>query len=373
MMKFRLVDTKKKKIEDEKLSEELEKAKKVREAIRLRKLKKKQERRQERKKHNLEYYLTKAGIVLEPRKVVKRVFNVSVVINLLLSAYIVYYFSTHEGFTMTYIIIMMIILWVILFAGLIFVVWLLLFILLDLKMLKRKLDLEEVLPDFLQLTASNVKSGMPIDQSLWYAVRPRFGILANEIEIVAKETMSGVDLDEALKKFSAKYDSPTLKRTISLMIEGIRAGGEIADLIMKIATDIQDTKIMKKEMAASVTTYVIFIGFATILASPFLFGLAGQLIVIIKSLTAGMDLGAAASGGSIGISLKGGGISIRDFRIFSIVMLTITSTMSAAIISTIQKGNVKEGIKYIPMFVIITLILYFVVSFGIEKLFSGMF
>ena len=68
---------------------------------------------------------------------------------------------------------------------------------------------------------------MTIDKALWYAVRPKFGVLANEIETVAKETMKGEDLKIALQKFADKYDSILLKRSISLLSEGIDAGGEI--------------------------------------------------------------------------------------------------------------------------------------------------
>jgi len=55
---------------------------------------------------------------------------------------------------------------------------------------------------------------MTIDRALWYAVRPRFGVLANEIEIVAKETMRGQDLKIALQNFADKYDSILLKNKI---------------------------------------------------------------------------------------------------------------------------------------------------------------
>lgn len=371
-MKFRLIKSRKKKPEDEKVKQQIDEAKKRREIYKLKKKKEKEKKRLQRKRHKLSYFLTKAGIFVDARKVSKRVFNIAIALNIMISAYLIYYFSTNMGYQLTYIILIIVGLWIFAFAVILFVLWMLLYVILDFKMMKRRLELEAVLPDFLQLTAANIKAGMPVDQALWYAVRPRFGILANEIELVAKETMSGEELDDALRKFSEKYDSTTLRRAISLIIEGIRAGGEIAELVMKISSDIQETKIMKKEMAASVTTYVIFIGFATVLASPFLFGLAGQLISIVKDLAGSMDMSSVA-GSQLGISITGGGLKLQDFKIFSVVMLTVTSFFSAAIISTIQKGNIKEGIKFIPIFIITTLALYFIVSWGMARIFSGIF
>jgi len=235
------------------------------------------------------------------------------------------------------------------------------YIAVDLKIFRRKVDIEEVLPDFLQLTASNINAGMTIDKALWYAVRPRFGVLAKEIEVVAKETMGGVDLKVALERFASRYDSLILKRAISMINEGVEAGGKIGDLLNRVAANIQEQKSLMKEMSANVTTYVIFITFATVAAAPLLFALSGVLIEVVQNL--GSALGGTtnvASSVGIALSFSGTGVSQTDFRIFATVSLVITSFFSAMMVSTIKKGNVKSGIRYIPVFIAISLALYFI-------------
>ena len=81
------------------------------------------------------------------------------------------------------------------------------------KKFKKRLELEFVLADYLQLVAANLNAGMPIDQALWYAVRERFGVLAEEVEIVARKVMGGVDLEDALIGFAKSYDSDILKKS----------------------------------------------------------------------------------------------------------------------------------------------------------------
>jgi pilus assembly protein TadC len=243
-----------------------------------------------------------------------------------------------------------------------------LYIFVDLKIFRRKVDIEDVLPDYLQLTASNIKAGMTIDRALWYAVRPRFGVLAKEIELVAKETMRGEDLKTALQKFADKYESILLKRSINLLIEGIDAGGEIGGLLNKIAANIQENKIMQKEMAANITTYVIFISFATIAAAPVLFALSGMLVQVLTGF--GTSLGgmtSAAASAGLGLSFSGSGIKYADFRIFAITSLLITSFFSAVIIATIKKGSAKMGLKYIPIFMFITVSLYLIIDLALGK------
>lgn len=311
------------------------------------------------RKHKIKDYFERAGFFIDPSSMSKKIFNLCVIINLALSAFLIYHFSITYGITWTTILASIAALWILVFIVLIFIIWAVFYLVVDLKIFKRKVDIEDVLSDYLQLTASNIKAGMTIDRALWYAVRPRFGVLANEIETVAKETMRGEDLKAALQKFSAKYDSILLKRSISILIEGIEAGGEIGNLLNKIAINIEENKIMRQEMAANVTTYIIFISFATIAAAPVLFALSGVLIKVITNLGSSLSgMGSASSAAGFGITFANTGIDYKDFRIFAIVCLLITSFFSAMIISTIKSGNAKLGLKNIPIFMAITVVLF---------------
>ena len=249
--------------------------------------KKKKNKKQVKRKFHL--LIEKSGIAIDSKKVSKIIFNVAVVINLLISAYLLYKFSFGEKYTVAYILVVMIFLWVLIFGATLLLLWLIFYVIIDLRIYQRRVGIEEVFPDFLQLTSANIRAGMPIDQALWHAIRPNFGVLAKEMEDVAKETMSGTDLEEALHEFAFRYDSNVLKRSISLLTEGLDAGGEIGELLDRISTNIQESKMMQKEMAASVTTYAIFIGFASVVAAPFLLALSSQLLVIIKEIVSSID------------------------------------------------------------------------------------
>lgn len=313
------------------------------------------------RKQKLKIYLQKAGIDVELGRLTRIIFDFAIIVNLGLSAYLIYHFSTTWGITWGTIAAAMAALWVLIFIALILLLWVFFYFMLDLKIFKRKVLIEDVLADYLQLTAANIRAGMTVDKALWYAVRPRFGVLAKEIEIVAKETMSGVDLKEALEKFAAKYDSMVLKRSINLLIEGLDSGGEIGDLLNRIANNIQEQKLMFREMAANVTTYAIFITFSSIVAAPFLFALSGSLIGVIRGIsgTLGTLTNAAVSSG-LPLTFGQVGITTSDFRIFSILSLIIGSTFSAMVISTIKKGEIRSGVKYIPIFVITAVSLYLI-------------
>ena len=339
----------------------------------FRKAQQKKAMAQERKLR-LKLYIERAGFEISTSRLNKIFFNAAILINFAISGFLVYYFSVTYGITWGTIVASLVVLWVFIFILLIIALWVMFYLAVDLKIFRRKVDIEEVLPDFLQLTASNINAGMTIDRALWFAVRPRFGVLAKEIENIAKDTMSGADLKSALEKFASKYDSNILKRAVSMINEGIEAGGKIGDLLNRVALDIRDQKSMVREMSANVTTYVIFIVFATVVAAPFLFAMSGVLMDVVSNLSSSLGgAGNAAISAGIPLTFSGTGISRTDFNIFAITSLVMTSFFSAIMTSTIKKGNAQSGVKFIPIYISISLSLYFVAQILAGKLISLFF
>ncbi|HLG24179.1 MAG TPA: type II secretion system F family protein [Candidatus Nanoarchaeia archaeon] len=327
------------------------------------KAKKDGQQKKHERKLRFKFYLEIAGLETDLSGLFRIIFYGVIFLNILISFYLLYFFSFSYGISWNTITWSLLSLWTLFFALFLLIAWVMFYVFVDVKIYRRKTDIEEVFPDFLQLTASNINAGMPIDRALWFAVRPRFGVLAKEIEVVAKETMSGSDLKLALEKFTLRYDSVILKRSISMINEGIDAGGRIGDLLNRIAIDIQDQKAMSKEMSANVTTYVIFITFATIVAAPFLFALSGILINVVGSISTAFDsTTSAVVSANLPLSFSGAGVSKSDFRTFAVFSLTLTSFFSAIMVAIIKKGNAKSGIKYIPIFIAVSLFLYFLAS-----------
>jgi pilus assembly protein TadC len=314
-----------------------------------------------------EKILRKAGLETDVWQYRKALFYLSLIITGI--AFVsIFTLSIIQGYSLQYLIVASVSLWTVGLAGVWLIIQLVASFILDLRIDKRRREVEAVLPDFLQLTAANIGAGMPIDRALWYAVRPRFGVLAKEIETVAKHVLTGEDLDKALMNFTKQYDSVLLKRSINLLLEGISAGSHVADLLHKISVDIQDQRILQQEMAANVMTYVIFIGFAAVLAAPILFGLATQLLVVIGSI-----VGNIGGGGSTGMfNISQDAISLGDFRIFSLVVLTGSATISSLIIGVIQSGDSKRGLRLIPVFVAVSIALYLISASAFAALFGGL-
>ncbi|MBU0535623.1 MAG: type II secretion system F family protein [Nanoarchaeota archaeon] len=240
---------------------------------------------------------------------------------------------------------------------------------LDLIIFKRTKEIEDILPEFLQFVGGNLRGGMSFDRALWNAIRPRFGVLANEVEIAAKKVMTGEDVEDALFEFTKKYDSAMLRRSFDLIIEGMKSGGRIVYLIDKVIENINEAKTLKKEMSASVTSYVIFITFIVLAIAPGLFALSFQLLTIISSF-AGQLGGSTGGSSALPINLSEVSINPADFVNFSKLALGVIAVFSSMIVSLISRGNIKSGLKYIPVFIIVTLINYQVFLWLLTMMFA---
>ncbi len=247
------------------------------------------------------------------------------------------------------------------------------YIYLDLRIFNRTKKMEEVLPDFLRLVSENLKGGMPFEKSLWSAIKPEFGILSQEVRLAAKKVMTGTDVDVAVIEFTCKYDSPMLKRSFDLIIEGMKGGGRIADVIDRVIDTIEETKELKAEMTATNLSYIIFIVIIVVLVAPGLFTLSFQFLTILQNLA--QRVGDAGTVASAGLPISFGNVSVdpQKFSSFSRYALMIISLFAGMIISLISKGSIKGGIKFVPLLFLGSQIVYFIGMKVANSLFAGFF
>ncbi len=319
-------------------------------------------------------YLLKAGIVDVPYTIFGTLFWLSIIP----VAYIFifygwsYILSLHLNVALEFIFALL--LWFALHSAVITAIILAIYFYIDLKIFNRTKKIEEVLPDFLRMVSENLKGGMPFEKALWSSIRPEFGILANEIRLSAKKVITGQDVDDALKSFTEKYDSPILRRSFDLITEGIKGGGKIAETIDRVIDTIEETKELKSEMAATNLSYVIFVAVIVLFVAPGLFALSFQFLTVLQGISE--KVGSASGGveaGSAGLPISFGNISVQPgvFQSFSTNALLVISFFAALMISIIQTGTIKGGVKYVPMLMIGSYVMYHLLMFAATSVFSG--
>ena len=248
---------------------------------------------------------------------------------------------------------------------------------LSMKTEDRKNKLETSLPDFLALVDSNIKAGMPLDQAMWYSAKPEFGLLSVEIRQIIKIAFSGQSLEVSLVALGSRFDSKIFKRTLSLLKQASATGGEVTHVLEKTADDVRNSLIMKKDIAASLIIYEIFVLFAAVVGTPFLFAVATKLIEVFEKITpATNSLSSSGAGGALGsfsgASISGPLIHSSEFFWFAMPVMFVTALVSSFIVSVIRTGSRSQGTKYFPFVLIITYVVYFIVNSLITGLFSSL-
>ena len=313
---------------------------------------------------NLRKYLLKAGFNDVPYKFFGVLFYVSALITTLI--FIAFIYPYLKKFSLFEIYIYSFLGWFVvqLFFATLFIM--LVYFYLDLKIYYRTKKMEEQLPDFLQILSANLKGGMTFEGALWAAVKPRFNVLGSEMAKASKKVMTGYEVSKALIELSDKYDSLMLRRTVDLMISEVESGGNVAELIDRLVDNLKETKALKNEMSASAIAYVIFISVIVVVICPLLFALSFRLLNLTLNLVSQIS-STTQRVGTLTFLFSKSNVNPDDFKLFSIVAILLISFFSSLIVSIVEKGDIKGGVKYIPIYIFgsISFYLFFMKILGI--------
>lgn len=319
-------------------------------------------------KPHLSRYLSSAGVYKSPYYYLGTLFYVTLAITLLIMFLLIYpkiiefsaaKFSHNVGSMMVGILVFFG--WLIIQLVLYVVLFLLSYFFLDLKIYRRVNEIEAMLPEYLTLVSTNLKGGIGLEASLWGSIKPKFGVLSHEMTLVSKEVMTGSDVEEALAHFGEKYKSAEIRRIIGLIISEFEIGGRISDILDDVITHLKNTRKLRQQMAASVISYVIFISMIVGVIAPILFALSYNLLSFVSAFVA--QVGASMSSGNApsfmaGMSLEG--VDPSGFKIFGYIATGTIAFISSVIVSIIERGDIKGGVKYIPIYLIVSLLVYHV-------------
>lgn len=244
--------------------------------------------------------------------------------------------------------------------------------LLSMSIENRAKSVESVLPDFLLMTASNLKAGMPIEQAMIYSSKKEFGILSKDVKEIMKKTYGGTSSEDALKELSGRFKSRALSRVVDLITQAMQSGGELGPILLATANDVRESITLRKDASASLMQYQIFLIFAASLGTPFLFATADKLIGVFESQQISAPAGGSAMFTTMPINISKLPISSAEFGYFSLAMMVVTTLISSLILGAIKSGDEKDGLKYFIPMLAIAYILYFALLIVFTSIFKGM-
>lgn len=241
----------------------------------------------------------------------------------------------------------------------------------QLKKMEALRKMEAAFPEFLELMSSNLRAGMTIDKAMLLSSREEFAPLDKEILQLGKDLVTGREIEKALNDMASRIKSEKIQKTLTLIITGIRSGGNLATLLQETATNTRERNFIEKRAASNILMYVIFICFAVAVGAPILFGLSAVLVKTLAEILATIPPIDQAT--QLPFTLTKINISVEFVTYFSLLFLIVTNILGSITLGIVNKGDEKAGLKYMIPLCAVSIIVFMIVRFTLASYFAGFF
>jgi Flp pilus assembly protein TadB len=240
----------------------------------------------------------------------------------------------------------------------------------SLKASARIRKIELAFPDFLQSVSSNLRAGMTVDRAMLLSSRPEFAPLDKEILQVGKDISTGKPVELSLRNMSDRINSEKINKTLLIILSGIRAGGNLAILLDETASNMRQRGFVEKKAASQVSMYVIFIFLAVSIFAPALFSLSGVLVGTMTNLLG--DVNVEDLPQNLPVSFNAINISETFVFYFSLTFIIVMDIMASCVLGLVGKGEEKEGLRYLPIMLFLSLSVFLIIGRVLEKVMGNL-
>ncbi|MDP2628797.1 MAG: type II secretion system F family protein [Nanoarchaeota archaeon] len=213
------------------------------------------------------------------------------------------------------------------------------FVYLVIRQNKINSEKEEMFLEFARNLVESVKTGTPISKSIINVKNKSYGVLSPHINKLVNQISLGIPLNTALQTFSKDVNNKIIARSLTLIGQAERAGGDIGRILESVAGAVSMTDKLKKERRAAISSlviqgYIIFFVFMII-------------ILVMQFYIIPMISGIANIGTVGGLDLGQGSVISQDEISSSFLyLLLIQGFFSGLVIGKLAEGNIKAGIKH---------------------------
>jgi pilus assembly protein TadC len=208
---------------------------------------------------------------------------------------------------------------------------------------------EEMFLEFTRNLVESVKTGTPISRSIINLKDKAYGVLGQNIKKLANQIYLGIPINSALQVFAKDVNNQTVSRTIILIGQAERAGGEIGEILEAVAEAVSISDKLKKERKAAISTlvvqgYIIFFVFLIIILI-----MQFQILPMVSGIA---ELGSLGGGSFASMGTGGGGggaaepIDQEDMSNSFLYLILIQGFFTGLTIGKLGEGGIKAGIKH---------------------------
>ncbi len=230
---------------------------------------------------------------------------------------------------------------------------------------KRQKEIEAKFLEFVRALVETVRSGIPIPKAIIHISKADYGSLSRYVRKLAYQMEWGVPLREALSIFSKDTKNPIIIRSISIVIEAERSGGNIDEVLQAVTKSVLQIKQIKEERRANTYTQMVqgyFIYFIFIII----------MLVMQTYLLPQLSEISSVVGGGFGGDFEGYSQSLTndttaaagllDFRAIFLGLVLIQGFFAGVMIGKFAEGELKMGLKHSAILMILGYLIITTVS-----------
>jgi flagellar protein FlaJ len=223
-------------------------------------------------------------------------------------------------------------------------------------------NIEKNFSDSLKQMADTLKAGDTYESALREVVESDYGRLSEEMGLALRRLEDGENLDTALSGFAQRIDSRLVKRTITIILDSIKTGASLAEILDEIAEDVRDFQRLKEDRKSNTTMQFMFMVAAGGFIAPLIFGEINAVVNNFSRISA-----QAMTADKIAAAAQTSNFIILLIQLYIIVEVVGSGTMMALI----REGKINKSIIYIPLLLLVAFIMYYASSIVVKMMLAG--
>lgn len=233
------------------------------------------------------------------------------------------------------------------------------------KGLSRIEMIERDLPDALKQLADTLKAGSTYEAGLREIAGSDYGPLSDEMQLVLRKLEEGENFENALRSLMENVHSRLVQRTVTIIIDSVRAGAGLAEILEEIADDARESYRISIERKTRTVMQSMFIVAAGSLIAPLIFGIISEIIAFL--------IAASASSGIADAATILNAINAKNTIVLTLeIYLFIEVLASALMLALMREGKVAKSLIYFPFLLLIAYVTFFLSKGLIGLLLGGL-
>jgi len=223
-------------------------------------------------------------------------------------------------------------------------------------------SIERNFSDALKQMADTLKAGDTYESALREVANSDYGRLSEEMDLALRRLEEGENLETALGVFSDRIDSRLVRRTVIILLDSIKSGASLSDILEEIAEDVRDLYRIKEERKSTTTMQFMFMVASGGFIAPLIFGEVNSVMSVFSTITTQALSAAQMTAAS----------QTSNFMFMLVEAYLIVEIIGSGIMmSIIREGKVNKSIIYIPVLLLVAFIVYYASKFIIGTALLG--